>query len=99
MAHWKERGGPTDGEEGTKRGADSTGTASRESGNRVADICREHVVSEATLYVWEKKYSGFALTEPEVFARQRVTITAPRLGGIRLHGTIYQRYQVEPVEP
>ena len=34
-----------------------------ESGERVADICREHGVSEATFYVWKKKYSGLALNE------------------------------------
>jgi putative transposase len=34
-----------------------------ESGERVVDICREHEVSEATFYVWKKKYSGLALNE------------------------------------
>jgi putative transposase len=34
-----------------------------ESGTRVADICREHGVSEATFYVWKKKYSTLALNE------------------------------------
>ena len=34
-----------------------------ESGARVADICREHGVSEATYYVWKKKYSGLGLSE------------------------------------
>jgi putative transposase len=34
-----------------------------ESSERVADICREHGVSEATFYVWKKKYSGLALNE------------------------------------
>ena len=34
-----------------------------ESGERVADICREHGGSEATFYVWKKKYSGLALNE------------------------------------
>jgi putative transposase len=29
----------------------------------VADICREQGVSEATFYVWKKKYSGLALNE------------------------------------
>jgi putative transposase len=29
----------------------------------VADICREHGVSEATYYVWKKKYSGLGLEE------------------------------------
>ncbi len=34
-----------------------------ESGTKVADICREHGVSEATYYVWKKKYSGLGLNE------------------------------------
>jgi len=34
-----------------------------ESGTKVADICREHGVSEATYYVWKKKYSGLGLSE------------------------------------
>ena len=34
-----------------------------EVGEKVADICREHGVSEATFYVWKKKYSGLALNE------------------------------------
>jgi putative transposase len=29
-----------------------------EGGTRVADICREHGISEATFYIWKKKYSG-----------------------------------------
>ena len=29
----------------------------------MADICREHGVSEATYYVWKKKYSGLGLSE------------------------------------
>ena len=34
-----------------------------ESGTRVADVCREHDISEAAFYVWKKKYSGLALSE------------------------------------
>jgi putative transposase len=34
-----------------------------ESGTKVADICREHGVSEATYYVWKKKYAGLGLEE------------------------------------
>ena len=34
-----------------------------EGGTRVADICREYGVSEATFYVWKKKFSGLALNE------------------------------------
>src|SRR5208282_6048100 len=34
-----------------------------ESGTRVADICREHGISEATYYIWKKKYSGLGLSK------------------------------------
>ena len=34
-----------------------------ESGTRISDICREHGISEATYYVWKKKYSGLGLSE------------------------------------
>jgi transposase-like protein len=34
-----------------------------EGGAKVADICREHGVSEATYYVWKKKYSGLGLSD------------------------------------
>ena len=34
-----------------------------ESGARVADIGREHGISEATYYIWKKKYSGLGLSE------------------------------------
>jgi putative transposase len=34
-----------------------------ESGIRVADIYREHGISEATYYIWKKKYSGLGLSE------------------------------------
>ncbi len=34
-----------------------------EGGSRVADLCREHGISEATFYIWKKKYSGLGLSE------------------------------------
>ena len=34
-----------------------------EGGTRVAEICREHGISEATFYIWKKKYSGLGLSE------------------------------------
>jgi putative transposase len=34
-----------------------------EGGTRISDICREHGISEATYYVWKKKYSGLGLSE------------------------------------
>jgi putative transposase len=34
-----------------------------EGGAKVADICSEYGVSEATYYVWKKKYSGLGLSE------------------------------------
>jgi putative transposase len=34
-----------------------------ESGARISDICREHGISEATYYIWKKKYAGLGLNE------------------------------------
>ncbi|WP_373997300.1 IS66 family insertion sequence element accessory protein TnpA [Chitinophaga oryzae] len=30
----------------------------QESGKSVADICRDHGISQATFYQWKSKYSG-----------------------------------------
>ena len=32
-----------------------------EGGTRISDLCREHGISEATYYVWKKKYAGLGL--------------------------------------
>jgi len=34
-----------------------------ESGTKVSEICREHGISEATYYVWKKRYAGLGLSE------------------------------------
>lgn len=34
-----------------------------ESGTPVGDVCRQMGISEATFYVWKKKYSQFGVTE------------------------------------
>ena len=34
-----------------------------EGGTPVADVCRQMGVSEATFYVWKKRYGKFGLTE------------------------------------
>ncbi len=34
-----------------------------ESGTQVGDVCRQMGISEATFYVWKKKYGGLSLTE------------------------------------
>jgi putative transposase len=34
-----------------------------ESGTMVREVCREHGVSDATFYIWKKKYSGLGLSE------------------------------------
>lgn len=34
-----------------------------ESGTKVGDICREHGISEATYYIWKKRYAGLGLSE------------------------------------
>jgi len=32
--------------------------AQHEKGQKVVDICREHGISQATFYQWQRKYSG-----------------------------------------
>jgi putative transposase len=34
-----------------------------EGSTKISDICREHGISEATYYVWKKKYAGLGLSE------------------------------------
>jgi putative transposase len=34
-----------------------------ESGATVKEVCREHGVSDATFYIWKKKYAGLGLSE------------------------------------
>jgi len=34
-----------------------------ESGTKISEICREHGISEATYYVWKKRYAGLGLSE------------------------------------
>ena len=29
-----------------------------ESGTKISEICREHGISEATYYIWKKRYAG-----------------------------------------
>jgi transposase-like protein len=78
----EERGGHANGKEGSQRGADLRALHQGESGERVADICREHRVSEATFYVWKKKYSGLALNELREL-RQLREENGRRLSGCR----------------
>jgi len=35
----------------------------QEAGMRVAEICREHGISDATFYNWKAKYGGMAVSE------------------------------------
>ena len=34
-----------------------------ESGSTVREICREHGISDATFYIWKKKYANLGLNE------------------------------------
>jgi putative transposase len=34
-----------------------------ENGTTVKEICREHGISDATFYIWKKKYAGLGLSE------------------------------------
>ena len=42
-----------------------------ESGTKVSDICREHGISDATFYIWKKKYAGLGLSELRELRRLR----------------------------
>jgi putative transposase len=35
----------------------------QESGKSVADICRDHGISQATFYQWKSKYSGLEVNQ------------------------------------
>jgi putative transposase len=35
----------------------------QESGRSVADICREHGISQPTFYQWKSKYSGMEIAQ------------------------------------
>jgi putative transposase len=37
--------------------------AQHEKGMKVADICREHGISQPTFYQWQRKYSGMSTNE------------------------------------
>ena len=40
-----------------------------EAGRRVADLCREHGISEATFYRWKSKYSGMEVSDAKKLRR------------------------------
>ena len=35
-----------------------------EAGRKVADLAREHAISEATIYTWKSKYGGMQVSGP-----------------------------------
>ena len=37
--------------------------AQHERGQRAADICREHGISQPTFYQWQRKYGGMEVSE------------------------------------
>lgn len=37
----------------------------QEAGQKVADLAREHGVSEATIYIWKSKYGGLDVSEAQ----------------------------------
>jgi len=34
-----------------------------EGGQKAAEVCRQHGISQGTLYVWKKRYAGLGLEE------------------------------------
>ena len=53
----------TDEEIEVHRGADRVRAPSVESGTPPADVCRQLGVSEATFYIWKKKYAHLGVSE------------------------------------
>ena len=51
------------GKEGTYGRADLAGLAPGGGRHQSGRHCREHGVSEATFYIWKKKYSGLGLSD------------------------------------
>ncbi len=37
--------------------------AQHEKGQKVADLCREHGISQATFFQWQRKYGGLEVNE------------------------------------
>lgn len=37
--------------------------AQQEKGQKVSDVCREHGISQATFYNWQKKYGRMSVSE------------------------------------
>jgi putative transposase len=53
---------------------------SQESGRSVAEICREHGISQPTFYQWKSKYSGM-----EVAQLKRLKEMEGELGPVQAH--------------
>jgi len=34
-----------------------------ETGQRAGEVCREHGISSATLYIWKKRFAGLGISE------------------------------------
>jgi putative transposase len=50
-----------------------------EGGTRISDLCWEHGISEATYYVWKKKYAGLGLARCETRLLRGTGMCAMRL--------------------
>ncbi|HEY4304414.1 MAG TPA: transposase [Gemmatimonadaceae bacterium] len=56
-------GAPKDEEITVQRRADRLRVARSEAGTAVADVCRQLGISEATFYVWKKKFAHLGVSE------------------------------------
>ena len=50
-----------------------------EAGAKVADICREHGISNATFYQWKAKYGGMGVSELKELRAMREEIVRLKL--------------------
>lgn len=55
-----------------------------DGGTAVADVCRQMGISEATFYVWRKKYANLGSTDPRAAttARREREVEAPGGGSV-----------------
>jgi transposase-like protein len=60
-----------------------------EAGTRVSEICREHGISDATFYIWKKKYSGLGLSASKLDQLPGAS-THPSSRPPNAHDSIYQ---------
>jgi len=63
----------------------------QESGIKVADLCREHGISDATFYNWKAKYGGMDASQLKMERAGAILCGSP---GIDLHLVVARRFMI-----